>query len=105
MKQRVWPAALLFLAIAVAGESIADPPKGQSCQGAFLERLKPQGGYFPYGGGLLHWWNPCCFPHCCAPDDYCRKSLPNVCWPACPARGALPFQPNDAPHNLHAANP
>ena len=38
----------------------------------------------PYDGGLLRWWNPCCFPRCGAPDDYCRKPLPNVCWPPYP---------------------
>ena len=48
---------------------------------AVLERCAPAGGWFPYGGGLLSWWPQCCFPHCGAPDDYCRKPLPKVCWP------------------------
>jgi hypothetical protein len=38
------------------------------------------GGWNP-GGGLWHWWAKCCFPCCGAPDDYCRKPLPCVCWP------------------------
>jgi hypothetical protein len=50
-----------------------------------LRQLGPVGGWNPYGGGLLRWWNPNCFPRCCAPDDYCRKSLPRVCWPTYPA--------------------
>ena len=28
----------------------------------FLQRLHPAGGWNPYGGGLLHWWDPHCFP-------------------------------------------
>jgi hypothetical protein len=42
------------------------------------------GGCDPYGGGLLHWWNPHCFPSGGAPDNYCRKPLPKVCWPPYP---------------------
>jgi hypothetical protein len=60
---------------------------GECCtplQEPFLERMAPAGGWHPYGGGLLHWWNPCCFPCCGAPDDYCRKPLPKFCWPAYP---------------------
>jgi hypothetical protein len=51
----------------------------------FLLRARPVGGWNPYGGGVLHWWNPHCFPCQGAPDDYCRKPLPRVCWPAYPA--------------------
>lgn len=50
----------------------------------FFDRMCPAGGCHPYGGGLLHWWNPRCFPRYCAPDDYWRKPLPQVCRPACP---------------------
>ena len=55
----------------------SEPP-----QQGFLQRICPAGGWQPYGGGLLRWWNPDCFPRCGAPDDYCRKPLPKVCWPA-----------------------
>jgi hypothetical protein len=45
----------------------------------FLARLRPAGGCNPDGRGLIHWWNPHCFPRACLPDDYCRKPIPNVC--------------------------
>jgi hypothetical protein len=64
------------------GEERADrvpPPQ------SFLQRLNPAGGWNPYGGGLLHWWNLDCFPRSGTPDDYCRKPLPRVCWPANPS--------------------
>lgn len=50
----------------------------------FLQRLRPAGGWHPDGDGLLHWWNSHCFPRGDAPDDYCRKPLPEVCWPPYP---------------------
>lgn len=50
----------------------------------FLQRARPVGGWNPYGGGVLHWWNPHCLPRYVAPDDYCRKPLPGVCWPLYP---------------------
>jgi hypothetical protein len=50
----------------------------------FLQRARPVGGWNPYCGGVLHWWNPHCFPCQSGPDDYCRKPLPRVCWPAYP---------------------
>jgi hypothetical protein len=50
----------------------------------FLQRISPTGGWNPYGGGLFHWWNPHCFPCQSAPDDYCRKPLPRLCWPYYP---------------------
>jgi hypothetical protein len=37
--------------------------------------------YRALGGGLLHWWDPACYPCYGGPDDYCRKSLPKLCWP------------------------
>jgi hypothetical protein len=49
-----------------------------------LQRLRPAGGWHPDGGGLLHWWEPHCFPRCGGPDDYCRKPPPDVCWPPYP---------------------
>ena len=49
-----------------------------------VERVKPVGGWAPYGGGLLRWWPHHCFPACGAPDDYCRKTLPPVCRPPYP---------------------
>jgi len=60
------------------------PTYGESPPQHFLQRLHPVGGFHPYGGGLLHWWNPHCFPCQRAPDDYCRKPLPSVCWPPYP---------------------
>ncbi|HMC90618.1 MAG TPA: hypothetical protein VKI17_13770 [Gemmataceae bacterium] len=63
-------------------------PAGEPCEPSrdcFLKQIGPVGGWNPYGGGLLHWWDPCCFPRCGAPDDYCRKPLPRVCWPPYPS--------------------
>ncbi len=71
---------LLSCAPAFAGEG--DDPEGS--QQHFFQRLHPVGGWNPYGGGLFHWWNPHCFPCQGAPDDYCRKPLPRVCWPTYP---------------------
>jgi hypothetical protein len=79
MTTRRWVAALLLSLIACGQRAGAEPaPEG------FLQRLGPAGGWHPYGGGLLHWWPRHCFPHCGGPDDYCRKTLPWVCWPAYP---------------------
>jgi hypothetical protein len=74
-----WSLALTLMACSpVLGQEPAccGPHQAQS-----HGRLSPAGGWHPYGGGLLHWWNPNCFPRCGAPDDYCRKPLPRVCWP------------------------
>ena len=60
------------------GGSPESPPQ------RFPHRLQPAGGWNPYGDGLPHWWNPHCFPCQDAPDDYCRKPLPRVCWPPYP---------------------
>src|SRR5262245_25729083 len=54
------------------------PPQG------FLQRMHPVGGWHPDAGGLIHWWPRGCFPCSSATDDYCRKKLPQVCWPAYP---------------------
>jgi hypothetical protein len=79
--------ALVLIAMtgpqALGGEPGACEPPQQR----FVQRLHPVGGWDPYGGGLLHWWNPHCFPRYCAPDDYCRKPLPRVCCPPGPPHG------------------
>jgi hypothetical protein len=51
----------------------------------FLQSVHPAGGWHPDSGGLFHWWNPHCFPRCGAPDDYCRKPPPALCWPHYPS--------------------
>jgi len=63
------------------GEPPCCPPPGEH----FLERIHPVGGWCPDAGGLLDWWPCCCFPRTGAPDDYCRKPPPKVCWPAYPS--------------------
>lgn len=63
-----------------------------------LQRLAPAGGWHPDRGGLLHWWNPCCFPRCGGPDDYCRKPPPNVCWPPYPPFYVWTPSTPSAPH-------
>jgi hypothetical protein len=80
---RMWAFVLTLIASsqALGGERGCCEPLQQR----FVQRLHPVGGWAPYGGGLLHWWNPCCLPRCGAPDDYCRKPLPGVCWPAYPS--------------------
>ena len=47
-------------------------------------RLRPVGGWHPDNGGLLHWWPHHCFLCAGAPDTYCRKPIPHVCWPPYP---------------------
>jgi hypothetical protein len=75
----------VLLALAGAGWATGgEAPCGEPRPGGFLQRLGPAGGWFPYGGGLLHWWPRHCFPCGGAPDDYCRKPLPQVCWPPYP---------------------
>jgi hypothetical protein len=81
MRCQVWIGALVVALVAGGRGPGAEPWSSPDC---YLQRLKPEGGWSPYGGGLLRWWNPCCFPRCGAPDDYCRKPLPKVCWPAYP---------------------
>jgi hypothetical protein len=75
----------LLLSLSASGAALGDdrecyPPNQQH----LLQRVHPVGGWNPYGGGLFHWWNPRCFPRCGGLDAYCRKPLPNVCWPAYP---------------------
>jgi len=75
----------LALTLTVCSPALGQEPGcwGQS-QPHSLGGLSPAGGWHPYGGGLLHCWNPRCFPCQAAPDDYCRKPLPRVCWPPYP---------------------
>ncbi len=77
---RLWAFGLVVMTCAqVRGGDCGDCPPPEA---HFLKRLRPVGGWNP-GGGLLHWWNPNCFPRWCGPDDYCRKPFPNVCRPYC----------------------
>jgi hypothetical protein len=64
-----------------ASEPTCSPVK--VCSSA--DGCQPRGGWYPYGGGLFNWWPRCCFPSCGAPDNYCRKPLPCVCWPHYPS--------------------
>jgi hypothetical protein len=76
----------LVLALVTSGQVIGSEhgcPEPGGCQN-FLQRMSPAGGWHPDEGGLWHWWNPCCFPRCGGPDDYCRKPPPKVCWPPYP---------------------
>jgi hypothetical protein len=84
MRLHVWIGALAVVLSAAGRGPGAEPGCGEPSRDCSLKRLNPVGGWHPYGGGLLHWWNPCCFPRCGAPDDYCRKPLPKVCWPPHP---------------------
>ncbi len=84
MRRQILICALLLLLI---GGSRAPGGDHESCpppEANFLRRLRPVEGWHPDGGGLLHWWDPHCFPRCGTPDDYCRKPLPKVCWPPYP---------------------
>ena len=84
MTRQVWIGAFL-IALLACGQGLGGEPRCAPPADSFLQRLHPVGGWNPYGGGLLHWWNPCCFPRCGAPDDYCRKPLPRICWHAYPS--------------------
>jgi hypothetical protein len=84
MGRQVWIGALLVALLAGDRSVQAGPPCCEPPEQCFLKRLSPVGGWFPYSGGLLCWWNPHCFPCGGGPDDYCRKSLPAVCWPPYP---------------------
>ena len=84
MKSQVTMWAFVLTLITCGRALGGEPAYDESPQQHFLQRLHPVGGWNPYGGGLLHWWNPHCFPCQAAPDDYCRKPLPRVCWPPYP---------------------
>jgi hypothetical protein len=85
MRRQAMIMAALSALIAATGVCGADPPCTDQQPGWSPGRLGPTGGWFPYGGGLLRWWPAECFPRCGAPDDYCRKTLPCVCWPSYPS--------------------
>jgi hypothetical protein len=89
MRRLIWIAALLLAPIATgtvyAGDSCCHAQHGcEPTESNWLKRIHPVGGWDPYGGGLLRWWDPHCFPCAGGPDDYCRKTLPNVCHPCYP---------------------
>src|SRR5271165_7001821 len=84
MRSQVTMWAFVFTLITYGRALGGEPAYDESPQQRFLQRLHPVGGWHPYGGGLLHWWNPHCFPRCGGPDDYCRKPPPRVCWPPYP---------------------
>ena len=92
MKTMPWIGAVLLLVI-LAGQGLGNQG---ACDGTsqtgFWHRFAPSGGWNPYGGGLLHWWTPACFPHGGGPDDYCRKPLPRTCWPC-----YLPYTNGNSP--------
>jgi hypothetical protein len=85
MKLQIWLGAVLVMLVAVGQGSTGEPQCCPPPEANFLQRIHPVGGWHPDCGGLLHWWNPRCFPCCGGPDDYCRKPLPRVCCPAYPA--------------------
>jgi hypothetical protein len=102
MKPPEWIGALL-LVLMLGGQGQGGL---RACDGTpqpgFWHRFAPAGGWNPYGGGVLHWWDPHCFPRCGGPDDYCRKPLPRVCWPArptCPAPGPAAGGPPQLPRS------
>lgn len=82
MSTKVWIAGL-FIALIAANWVSAQEPTCCERASAWLQRLRPAGGWCPYGGPC-RWWKPDCLPRCGAPDDYCRKTLPNLCLPAYP---------------------
>jgi hypothetical protein len=84
MKLHAWLGAAVVLLVAGERGSGGEPSSCPPPQENLLQRFHPVGGWNPDGGGLLHWWNPHCFSRCGAPDYYCRKPLPCVCWPHYP---------------------
>jgi hypothetical protein len=84
MKHQVWIGAFVVALIASSRGLGAEPRCREPCPDVFLKRIAPSGGWDRYGGGLLHWWDPGCFACGGAPDDFCCKPLPRVCWPGCP---------------------
>jgi hypothetical protein len=85
MRRDMWIGVFMTTLIAAGGGLGGEPPCSEPAPSCFLQAWRPAGGFSPYGGGLLHWWDPNCFPCWCAPDDYCRKPLPKVCWPDYPS--------------------
>src|SRR5262249_4677489 len=84
MKNQVTICTLVLTLITGARGIAGEHGPGDLPEPPFPARLHPAGGWHPYGGGLLHWWDRHCFPRSCAPDDYARKPLPRLCWPHYP---------------------
>jgi hypothetical protein len=78
-----WIAAVLLVPIAGSWARAEDRPVGEAEPSCLLKRVAPVGGWFPYGGGLLHWWDPHWFPCGGSPDLYCHKPLPPFIWHPC----------------------
>jgi hypothetical protein len=85
MRRQAWIGVALLTLLAAGSACDAQAPCSEPRPTDSPWRLGPTGGWFPYGGGLLRWWPRDCFPRCGAPDDYCRKPLPSVCWPPYPS--------------------
>jgi hypothetical protein len=85
MKSQAWIGVALLTLLTAGGACDGQAPCNEPRLAGAPWRLAPTGGWFPYGGGLLRWWPRDCFPHGGGPDDYCRKPLPSVCWPAYPS--------------------
>ena len=85
MRRHVWIGMVVGTLIAGGRGLCAETLCCEPPQDCFLKRLGPVGGWHAYGGGLLHWWPRHGFPCCGAPEDYCRKPLPSVCWPPYPS--------------------
>jgi hypothetical protein len=80
-----WIGAVVVLAALAQPGGAGEPPRCESDVSDWLRRVHPVGGWCPYGTGPIGWWNPHCFPCCTGPNDYCRKTLPCVCWPGYPS--------------------
>ncbi|HTU23453.1 MAG TPA: hypothetical protein VMG10_35785 [Gemmataceae bacterium] len=85
MQRHTGIGVILLVLLADGWACAGAPPCCEPSVTGFFQRLTPAGGWCPYGGGLLHWWSPHCFPRCGGPDDYCRKKLPRLCWPPYPS--------------------
>jgi hypothetical protein len=84
MTQHIYFATLVTAMLAAGRGPAGEPPCPDGGSECCLRRFAPVGGWNAYGGGLLHWWPTHCFPCAGAPDDYCQKPLPKVCWPSYP---------------------
>jgi hypothetical protein len=85
MRRYVWMATIVVGLIGGGRGLHGESPSCERPQESFLRNLGPAGGWLPYGGGLLGWWDPFCFPRCVPADSYCRKPLPQIrCQPCCP---------------------
>jgi hypothetical protein len=100
MRGPMWIGTLVVVLVVGRGQG-SEPLAREPCPDSCLKRWGPAGGWNPYGGGLLHWWNPCWFTRCGGPDDYCRKPLPRLCWPTrpCNCTGGTPAETNLRPTN------